>query len=486
MKNYNAYTLEVLSLELPVKKYYLADDEAKIYIDDNTADVPDDKVKAELSWEKYENSSDYIYKLRLLLNSAVTDFLTLDRATRIIVYNHMVSIKYSLEDLIEYIIQFTRDFNFSQRNKSVLYDLAITINRVIISNNINHQLIDDTFFIFINPILRQKLNIVKLFLEEAGELIEPQVKTIFSTYSNLEVVDINQWWLSFILSKYDDQLEPKLYLPENRNKVTYSREDMVETIELYRFQIASSLPFFNFFEFRVAVRNILLNSTNRDEVKNILKATLEFSNRVIDTYNKDIVKLEKEQIASVSTKGYTIKTIDKLFSITTDRKVSIVNSDSPKFYREKPIYFSNNSLAIFAVNVYNFLQEEVFIGNNKFKKRKTVEELEFTNFDDLFINPEVLIKSIEVLKAYADDDLLTSTNKYIGKDKSIFCVWINQLKALEMIHRANDKVYTDLLNKKFKGLDMSDALFRSTGKKAINKQQQIKAALSKVLQSSQM
>ena len=109
---------------------------------------------------------------------------------------------------------------------------------------------------------------------------------------------------------------------------------------------------------------------------------------------------------------------------------------------------------------------------NLFLNEISIETKPFQNYGtlkELFIYPETYDKCINVLKT-VDPPILNVENKYIGKEKSAFVLWIDVLKRYDLIDKTeNDKVYSELISNEFHPFSISEGLFRKVSKRANEK-----------------
>jgi hypothetical protein len=106
-------------------------------------------------------------------------------------------------------------------------------------------------------------------------------------------------------------------------------------------------------------------------------------------------------------------------------------------------------------------------------------------FDEIFIDPKMIEPCIDILRQF-DKPVIDRSYNFIGKNKTIVCIWVEELRQSTIIANFSDLLYTSLLNQKFPGLDMTKdgSLFRKISKRAETKRKDIQVLLSRLSQSS--
>lgn len=108
---------------------------------------------------------------------------------------------------------------------------------------------------------------------------------------------------------------------------------------------------------------------------------------------------------------------------------------------------------------------------------------EYKDLKEIFIYPETYDDCINVLKD-VHPPILNIENKYIGKEKGAFVLWIDYLNRNNLIYKSlNDKDYSRLISKAF-DFPISEGLFRKVSKRAMERYDaDFKQLLSQVYQS---
>ncbi|MFX0555806.1 hypothetical protein ACOCEA_03365 [Maribacter sp. CXY002] len=118
--------------------------------------------------------------------------------------------------------------------------------------------------------------------------------------------------------------------------------------------------------------------------------------------------------------------------------------------------------------------------NGKFQNQLYLQP---KTFEEMFINPEIIQNCISVLK---EVEILNEKEKYVGRDKAAFCIWVKWLKSKSLVHHyIKDETFAKLISKKFHPFTISTSLFRKPNPRAEEKYNlEIQALLSKVSQLS--
>jgi hypothetical protein len=103
------------------------------------------------------------------------------------------------------------------------------------------------------------------------------------------------------------------------------------------------------------------------------------------------------------------------------------------------------------------------------------------NLDEIFKDPNIIEPCINILRQL-ENPLIDESYNYIGKNKTLVCIWLEELLKNSFIKKYRDKRYVILLNRKFPGLDMTKdgSLFRKTSKRAEEKRKDIQVLLSQL------
>lgn len=491
MEKLNKYITELLTLEIKNVITYTSKTGA-VY--ENREDIPKgetfNKANFALDISKYAQTSDYDYQLNLLKEDAINEIIQYSEDTKKSARNRVESIRSSLnviEDLINDIYSNEQKGRYSV---SLDLDFRHALQNTFITPPYNQRDFDATFLSNLRGAILIKTHSIVQFVAEINRMLPKQSHIDNPKYSSLEVVDYNQWWLGFISDCFNEQLKPKLYKPEHVSGV-YTQKDMLKKYQIENYLIYSHIPVFNFFEFRIAVRDLLITSRNVKETKDFLAISFKLAEEIIDKYNDFIVNLEKglnvDGTSNVDElppdmRGCLITSYRKMIRITPDRrKLYITSAGERSFQRQKPDFYLNHMLAKFAVNVYNFLNKEVFEEGEGMPEKNT-EEPPINIFEDLFYDPSQSKPALEILKQL-DPPILDPQGRFIGSPMSIICVWLIELKNAGIIKKRSDSEYTTILNNTIPKLNIKNAsLFRKHSVKAEMQRGEIKRLVSQLSQ----
>jgi len=166
---------------------------------------------------------------------------------------------------------------------------------------------------------------------------------------------------------------------------------------------------------------------------------------------------------------------------TTNQNKEIVNAyengqQQGYFYRAWSIVFSSN-------NLFAPLFQEYFkaLPPQPIVKQKPEQETPKT-FDELFYNTDLVTPCIDILKKI-DPPLIDTDCNYIGKLKSVFCVWIDEMQRQGIVkHYYSDrKIFASLIPQKIKRFSIDESMFGKYQKKAENLYRtDIKTKVSKI------
>jgi hypothetical protein len=103
------------------------------------------------------------------------------------------------------------------------------------------------------------------------------------------------------------------------------------------------------------------------------------------------------------------------------------------------------------------------------------------SLDEIFLKAEMIERCINVLRQL-DKPVIDSKLNYIGNNKSVVCVWIDELVRSNFIKKQKDNVFSALVNIKFPDLQMTKdgSLFRKTSKRAEETRKDIQVLLSQI------
>jgi hypothetical protein len=98
-------------------------------------------------------------------------------------------------------------------------------------------------------------------------------------------------------------------------------------------------------------------------------------------------------------------------------------------------------------------------------------------FEDLFFNPANAERSIDILRELSLPVVDLKYN-YIGKNKGVFCVWVNCLIIKGIMITCQNRIYTKILNEKVIGLGLGGSEFTQAYKIAETFRAEIESKLS--------
>jgi hypothetical protein len=116
-----------------------------------------------------------------------------------------------------------------------------------------------------------------------------------------------------------------------------------------------------------------------------------------------------------------------------------------------------NSQAEDIISAILFYQLEGYLKSLNVKKA-IYPDKKYDILDELFINPTDIETSIKAL-TLVDPPVIDEKGNFL-KHKGMFVVWIDVLRRRGKLHKIDDKLLPELLEKKFPGLKISDSLFR--------------------------
>lgn len=146
---------------------------------------------------------------------------------------------------------------------------------------------------------------------------------------------------------------------------------------------------------------------------------------------------------------------------------------------EPSIYNENNLRRNYEVLKNLFLNEIEIPKEKEYDNFKTLKEL--------FVYPETYDKCIDILKK-VDPPILNTENKFIGKEKGAFVVWVDVLKKNNLIKQlSNDNLYAQLISNTFQPFSISSEMFRKPTVRANERYEtDFNNLLSQVYQSVKM
>lgn len=112
-------------------------------------------------------------------------------------------------------------------------------------------------------------------------------------------------------------------------------------------------------------------------------------------------------------------------------------------------------------------------------KQKKTKEIPKT-FDELFFNTDLIIPAINILKEL-DPPFIDTDYNYIGKLKSIICVWIDELERQGVIKHCSDrKIFASLIPQKIKRFSIDESMFGKYQDRAEKYRIDIKTKVSQI------
>jgi len=288
------------------------------------------------------------------------------------------------------------------------------------------------------------LETLSFCLQQAYSLGKP-----LPTYTDLQIISFARQSMYWIKNELKLQSDPSnissrnIHWPPNRNA------DGEKMYLLYNYSLMLPSPAFDYFLFEDALRNVLLNSTNPDNLKQMTKALSELSKEIVNFWNDEFHKLESDFDVQKQTVTKTRQFIEfdvekRWFKIWINGKIFVK-------YANKNFY--NYDLVNFASRVGSVVDREVFgIEGESLKPNKanpqTLSELFYTEKDYL-----VSIEALRTIKAIDE-----ANQNIIGYTlKGVMQVWIDILRNERgCLKQVNDALLTILLNKEFPGLNLGE------------------------------
>lgn len=303
---------------------------------------------------------------------------------------------------------------------------------------------------------------------------------IFDSY---QIIAYCERMFIYIRSQFNEQIKKTgnaWYLAERKRKEGQHIEGNPEYI-IYHYNIISEAPVVDFQRFRNEVRKLLLNSLNPSELATMLKPLHTVGIEIVDLWNNHLQPIE------VAANEEDLKKIiyDQRL-ITFDPEEMVIwtrNIYSPEdYYREPSKHFLNQDFVAFAAKVVNLISGEI-LKKVSVKEIQKLQQKEYEDFNDLFINPDHIIPCFELLR---QEELIGEKSNYTGKLKSAFCLWANELRTKQVINYVPNELLTKLLNQKFEGLNMHSSNFRTPLTNASRKyKSKFSKAMDKLSQPSQ-
>lgn len=130
---------------------------------------------------------------------------------------------------------------------------------------------------------------------------------------------------------------------------------------------------------------------------------------------------------------------------------------------------------------YGILKNHIL---NEIEIPKLKPNNDLSTLKELFVYPQTYESCIDVLKN-VDPPILNVDNKFIGREKGAFVIWIDVLKKHNLVQRySNDNLYSKLISNEFKPFSISPETFRKDPKRAKMKYEtEFNILLSQVYQS---
>lgn len=300
-------------------------------------------------------------------------------------------------------------------------------------------------------------------------------------FNSYEIIAFCERILIFIRSQFEEQIKKTgiAHVIAEQHKKEGGEIKGVPVYRIYHYSIISDAPIADYYQFRNEIRKLLLTSQNPEELETILRPLFDLSVKIVDLWNSKLHFIEEPK---VEPNEDTETAIREQRLITFDhQKLEIWNKnifDDDDFLRETTVHFFNRDLAVFASRVANLISGEVLKDWNKYK----LKEKKYASFDELFIDSSIAGKCYKLL---IDEQFIDTDFNYRGNLKSIACLWVKELGRASLIIHQKDSVYLDLLNKKFKGLNLSLAVFRKhSGKAKQLHERNFRVQLSQIAQLS--
>lgn len=164
-----------------------------------------------------------------------------------------------------------------------------------------------------------------------------------SEYSAVEILSFVEYALWFIRQEFKIQAKEIESLNFRPRTETY-----------FNYYLSQDAPFFNFPKFKHAIRELLLNSRNPDNLKVILSKFENAAKEIVKLWNEKVFNLHNIQIEGES-KNSEIVHVE--FRAEELKHIWWVDIESFKIIPHK--YYSNQDFASYAANIANILAEEI-------------------------------------------------------------------------------------------------------------------------------
>jgi hypothetical protein len=207
-------------------------------------------------------------------------------------------------------------------------------------------------------------------------------------FSNVEVLTFIEYSLWFIRNEFRYQIGD-----ESASKAMFRPR----TKTYFRYSIIAEAPFLDFPVFKNAVRELLWNSNNFNELKTTLKNYRNAANEIVDIWNTKLFKIEQVESDQSSTNDKDLpETV--LLELKHESLSHSWWNNSEIFDIRGPKRYTNQDFASFAVKIVNFLSNEIL---NK-GKEVTLNEKDFLKdlLDGIYelSNNSVLAPEINFIK----------------------------------------------------------------------------------------
>jgi hypothetical protein len=226
--------------------------------------------------------------------------------------------------------------------------------------------------------------------------------------------------------------------------------------------------------------------TTSDQVKRYLHHLYDYLSIAIDKINYNSCTAEIDhKFRSFCDLGYLLKLKNDLKYVNKEFeewKPFYLNVEL-NFIQQKAYYFLIYLLRDidFIYHEYSMVQTHVellqiengFISDpyQKFEENNEIKNSNHISFEEMFYDVSNAEPCLNILKNL-DEPFIDADFNYIGKNKGIFPLWIQEMKSHSkpLIKHLPDIIYKDLLNSKIKGLNLSkDASeFRKDYKRLLN------------------
>lgn len=296
-------------------------------------------------------------------------------------------------------------------------------------------------------------------IKEAYSIDQPN-----HTYSDLDIIHITERALEFIHNEFEEQAGLKkieLFFRSAPKGYTGKTENGEDLFLLHDYYIQGPEPIFNYYTFKQAIRNLLLNSQRPEQLKIILEPTLKRVRKIIQVWNDHLQELD-------SGVGKYIKSrkLIKYDDLQMSDYTILLNEKFLDFSVEAK-HYTNHKLVKFAFSVGTLIAHEILETVDVIKSIKETKpsvasyalvHIYWSKYDTTKAitktNKEVFAKNYGI----SHNTLYTEFNNYLDKEsrtglpagkerKNAIFPYIKRFEdAAIMLREIHQQAYNDITN----------------------------------------